>query len=319
MTPRRLIYALAATMFAVAILLFGLLAEMQRRDAFTEADRYAQSLAETLAGHAERLLDASNLIANVAILYAANRSWEEMAASETDQQFFQRFIDKYEYIEALWLTDANGTPRLTSRGFPAPNVDTSDRAHFIALRDGGRELYISGLIESRVTPGANIVFARRPQRCGGRVSRHRPGGAASGLLLCLLREDPAALQGSDLLVPRRSVDAGALSPRSRQQDRRDAQVDGTEPVGRQSGIRSGGRDFGLRRHCAGGSLSASARLPGPGQRRRRCRRHSSTLAGCGGQAVDLRARGAGGVVLSGMRLALQRLQREEAAVAALRG
>jgi two-component sensor histidine kinase len=160
-TPRRLIYALAATMFVVAILLFGLLAEMQRRDAFAEADRFAQSLAETLAGHAERLLDASNLIANVAILYAANRSWDEISASEADQQFFRRFIDQYDYLEALWLTDATGTPRLTSRAFPAPNVDTSDRAHFIALRDGGRELYISGLIESRVTQGANIVFARR--------------------------------------------------------------------------------------------------------------------------------------------------------------
>lgn len=167
MTPRGLIYALAATMVAVAILLFGLLAEMQRRDAVAEADRYSQSLAETLAGHAERLLDASNLIANVAILYAANRSWEDISASEADQKFFQRFIDQYDYIEALWLTDAAGEPKLTSRTFPAPNIDTSDRAHFIALRDSGRELYISGLLESRVTPGSNIVFARRLNDAAG--------------------------------------------------------------------------------------------------------------------------------------------------------
>jgi two-component system, sensor histidine kinase PdtaS len=161
MTPRRLILLLGGTMFAVAVLLFALLAEKQRRDALAEARRFTQSMAETLAGHAERLLDASNLVANVAILYAANRNWDEIASSPADQQFFQRFIDGYDYIEALWMTDAQGLPRLTSRSYPAPAVDTSDRSHFIALRDGGRELYISELLQSRVAEGANIVFARR--------------------------------------------------------------------------------------------------------------------------------------------------------------
>jgi hypothetical protein len=74
MTPRRAIYLLGGSLFAISLVLFGLLAEKQRRDAFAETERVAQSLAETLAGHAERLLDASNLVANVAILYSMNRS-----------------------------------------------------------------------------------------------------------------------------------------------------------------------------------------------------------------------------------------------------
>ena len=90
-----------------------------------------------------------------------------IGAEPANHAELRRLTSRYAFVEALWLTDQDGWPRVTSRQFPAPRIDTSDREYFIILRDRRSGPQVSRLIASRATQGSNIVFARRLEDGGG--------------------------------------------------------------------------------------------------------------------------------------------------------
>jgi two-component sensor histidine kinase len=122
-----------------------------------------------LGEHAGRLLDSANLLLDQIMLLPAAQgwSWDAIGADAADHAELKRLTDRYAYVEALWLTDQDGWPRVTSRQFPAPRVNSGDREYFITLRDRRTGPLLSRLLTSRVTGRSNIVLARRLEDTDG--------------------------------------------------------------------------------------------------------------------------------------------------------
>jgi len=74
-------------------------------------------------------------------------------------------------VRLLAITDARGLLRYRSKGPPPPNLDVSDRAYFIAQRDGTvNGVFMSEPLVTRTENRAAIVLARRLEDDGGRFA-----------------------------------------------------------------------------------------------------------------------------------------------------
>jgi two-component system, sensor histidine kinase PdtaS len=160
-SPRSVVALLGGGLVLVAMALFGGLAYVRWQETVAEAEQLTVNLADLLAEHAGRVFDASNLVAEQAIMLVRDREWEEVAQSREAFRHLLRIGGGFDYIAAVWLADENGMPRLTTRAFPAPATSVADREHFQLQRAGDLGPVISRLLQSRVANETNIVMSRR--------------------------------------------------------------------------------------------------------------------------------------------------------------
>lgn len=169
-SPRRLIALLGGGLVLVGLVLFGSLAYGRWYATQAEAERLTVNLADLLAEHAGRLFDASNLVANQAALLVAGRDWNEIEQSEAMQASLLRISSGFDYVSAVWLVDRSGRSRLTTRGFPAPDISVADRKHFQVHRDAEAGLFITRLLRGQVVDAPSIVLSRRIEDSAGRFA-----------------------------------------------------------------------------------------------------------------------------------------------------
>ncbi len=169
-SPRRLIALLGGGLILIGVILFGSLAVGRWHATQAEAERLTVNLADLLAEHAGRLFDASNLVANQAALLIADRDWDEVERSAAAQSWLLRVSRGIDFISAVWLIDGSGKARLTTRGFPTPDINVADREHFRVQRNADAGLYISRLLQSRAVDETNIVLSRRIEDSAGRFA-----------------------------------------------------------------------------------------------------------------------------------------------------
>ena len=167
--PARAIVGGYLLLIAVTMALCGLLAFAERRTMYETAHEDTEIRSATLAEHAGRLLDSADLLLDQIMHLPAAQGWrwDAIGAEPANHAELKRLTGRFAFVEALWLTDRDGRPRVTSRQFPAPEIDTSDREYFGALRDRRPGPLVSRLIGSRVTQRGNIVFARRLEDSSG--------------------------------------------------------------------------------------------------------------------------------------------------------
>jgi two-component sensor histidine kinase len=160
-SPRRAIAALGGGLVLIATILFGGLAYGRWNATLAEAEQITGNLADLLAEHAGRVFDASNLIADQAIMLAGDRSWDEVASSSEMYDHLRRLTNVSNYISAVWLVDEQGRPRLSSRSFPAPANSVADSEHFKIQQQTNAGPFISQLLPGRAAEENNIVLSRR--------------------------------------------------------------------------------------------------------------------------------------------------------------
>lgn len=163
LTARRLIVGVALVVTVALLALLGVSALQQRRDALEAGRERTLQLARILAESTGRLLDGANLIAIDAaeIVSDAGGRWDEIEGSEGEHDRLRALVGAVDYLVAIWLTDKSGMPRLTSREFPAPRIDTSDREHFKHHVEADRGPFLSQRLRSRFDASTNIVLSRR--------------------------------------------------------------------------------------------------------------------------------------------------------------
>ena len=171
--------ATAATV-VLALTLFAMLAVYQRHEAFNAAATTTRQEAAVLVEHAARIAEAGNLAMLQAVMLKDGRDWAAVAADRRAFELLVSMIAQVPFLQALWLVDGRGVPRLTNRGFPAPDYDVSERQHFLAQRERDQGTFFSRLLLSRVTGGTNIVATRRIDG---------PGGSFDGVAMAVF--DPA--------------------------------------------------------------------------------------------------------------------------------
>jgi two-component sensor histidine kinase len=153
-----------AVLVTIVIVGLGLVQAIQERRSALDAGRARIAvMAALLAEHTGRLLDGADLAARegARVFDAHGGRWDYIAASEQDHRRLRQLVASVDHLVAIWLTDEAGMPRLTSRSFPAPAIDTSDREHFQAQRLADHGAFVSPLLRSRVDGSTNVVLARR--------------------------------------------------------------------------------------------------------------------------------------------------------------
>jgi diguanylate cyclase (GGDEF)-like protein/PAS domain S-box-containing protein len=158
-----------ACLFAVALALWRL-----REDAISEAVRETEAIATILAEQVDHSSQAIELVLDELIADVRHRKVEDldgyretMRTREVHDHLKER-LTRLPQADVITFTDNTGRIVNITRGWPAPDVDLSDRdyfRHFASNRDGG--LLISQPVQNKVTGTWIVYFSKRLETTDG--------------------------------------------------------------------------------------------------------------------------------------------------------
>jgi two-component system NtrC family sensor kinase len=146
---------------------FALVAYQSRTATRVAADQQMAGTVRLLREHAQKVFDTDELVIQQVDRLIAGLSWDEIARSETLHQQLKRLDDQLAQIRGIYLVAPDGTMATSSRVFPVPPIDLSDRDYFTALRDGYLGAFISKIYRGRSTGIDQFNFARRRSSTNG--------------------------------------------------------------------------------------------------------------------------------------------------------
>jgi Cache domain len=166
--PIRLLMTATAAAVVILTVMIAVSASDLREDALETAEINLKRHSLTMAGQAERSLQAVNLLLlNINDYLAAQgvfdaRSYEINMSGEDTFRYLRSRLAGLPLIESVTMINAQGKIINFSRYWPIPDVDVSDRDYFIALRNNPDLLtFISKPAQSRGVGTWNIYVTRR--------------------------------------------------------------------------------------------------------------------------------------------------------------
>ena len=146
----------AAAVF-VPLLLFAIVAVWIWRGVEADAQARVERMTNTLAAHAERILEVQEAILEGVLAHVRGRGPDEVAADPGMHSFLAQLQRKAASSDALVIIRAdNGRIVSWSEAFPSPDVDVLQRDYFRAHRAGGPETYIGETV--RAVPSGKVGF-----------------------------------------------------------------------------------------------------------------------------------------------------------------
>jgi len=158
----RAIVAVAIVLVVAAGVIFAIHAQATRQAQSRQASHTVAVLAALLAEQAGRIFDVANLLGYRARALAAERDWGDVERMEGSYREFVRLVAEFKYVSAIWLIDADGMPRLSSRAFPAPRTNLADREYFrVQQRDRQIGTFVSSMMQSRFVDEFVLIVSQR--------------------------------------------------------------------------------------------------------------------------------------------------------------
>jgi two-component system, sensor histidine kinase PdtaS len=136
----------------IPLLLYGFAAYRDWLNVEREAQVRVQYVRDALAEHALRVLKTHQLVAYAVEDKLRGRSWDEVAEDRELQRFLAQVEADFPEVHAIWLVDRNGILRASSREFPAPPDDLSDRDWFLEARSGSAPVMVGSRRIGRLIP-----------------------------------------------------------------------------------------------------------------------------------------------------------------------
>jgi two-component system, NtrC family, sensor kinase len=149
--PARPLRALLAASIAVPVALFAVGAWQSHKQLHRQAERKVQHQAFVLGEHADKVLGSLQLVVEQANQRVQGLSWDEIRTSKTLWEDLKRLARSVEQVDAIFAIDPQGTNALTTRAFPPPPVDFSDRDYFVAQRSTRAGAYLSGSYTGKIS------------------------------------------------------------------------------------------------------------------------------------------------------------------------
>lgn len=125
-TRRALVVMIAASLL-VPLALFGFVAYESAQRIRAEVQARAVDAAATLHEHALKVLETQELLLDRLDQYAEGKSWAEIAGSEPLHRTLARLVPRHEQVRALGFIDPQGRLAASTRAFPQPPLDMTDR------------------------------------------------------------------------------------------------------------------------------------------------------------------------------------------------
>lgn len=132
------------------------------------ADRTVQRTA-VLHEHALKVFEAQDLVLRLVNERISDMTWDDISQSEDLHRFLRQLNPQFPQVESVWIIDAEGNTRATSRRFPASMVSVEHRDFFQALRERD-ETYISRAYAGAASGTPLFVVARRRSTSDGRFN-----------------------------------------------------------------------------------------------------------------------------------------------------
>lgn len=142
------------------------------------AEVRARSTLGVLAEEAGKVFEAQEMALNWIDDRTRNQNWNEIEGSVRLHQFLLFLDNNSEYIDSIWLFDAKGDVRATTRAFPLGHrINVSDRDYFRSAERGGSGIHIGKPAAGRMTGTFAFHVALR---------RSTPTGSFDGIILLAL-------------------------------------------------------------------------------------------------------------------------------------
>jgi two-component system, NtrC family, sensor kinase len=133
-------------------LFFGLSAWLSYRDVFTAAENRAQHMANLVEEHTLKVFETIRLVLQQTDEKLADLDTERIRTARLlwdDLKALQQSLDQ---VDSIFVTDREGRNILTTRAFPAPPIDFSDRDYFLAQKNAtSRGLYVGQAYMGRIS------------------------------------------------------------------------------------------------------------------------------------------------------------------------
>jgi len=129
-----------------AALLAATLAKLYA-DAIDRSKRESAEFAAVLAGQTSRSVEAINLMLEELVHRVTPRAGEhnyDLSRYEDEEThlYLKQRLSRLHFADAITIVDANGRVINSTRAWPAPSFNISDRDYFLALKGGARDLAI---------------------------------------------------------------------------------------------------------------------------------------------------------------------------------
>ncbi len=162
--PRTRLRTLLTTIVGVITLfgvgLWGAATWADREEAVSHARDRTLSAARLLHEHVRRTVATSDLVLQRVDDRLRLREMDSVGRDLPLWQELRAMADAIPEISAIWIHDAAGSGLLTTRQFPAPPMNNTDRAFFQAHRNG-EAFHIGGMIQGRLSGKPTFTISRR--------------------------------------------------------------------------------------------------------------------------------------------------------------
>ncbi|TWA71479.1 PAS domain S-box-containing protein [Azospirillum brasilense] len=162
--PRTRLRTLLTTIVGVITLfgvgLWGAATWADRDEAVSHARDRTLSAARLLHEHVRRTVATSDLVLQRVDDRLRTREMDTVARDLPLWQELRAMADAMPEVSAIWIHDAAGNGLLTTRQFPTPPMNATDRAFFQAHRNG-EAFHIGGMIRGRLSGKPTFTISRR--------------------------------------------------------------------------------------------------------------------------------------------------------------
>jgi PAS domain S-box-containing protein len=165
--PRSGDFRLFLSQFLAPLLIFTLFAGWSWRNVETDASAGAERTAASFSEYAQRVFEIQETALEAVLDQVKGRDAADIAADRSVHEFMSQ-IDKHTHTsDALVLVRSdNGRVIASSRGFPAPDVEVSQRDYFKALHAGYRGVFIGEVIHAMPFGSIGFTISRRDPATG---------------------------------------------------------------------------------------------------------------------------------------------------------
>lgn len=119
------------------LLLFVGAAWYDRTNEVARAKERISDTTNALAEHAEAVMETIELVLARVEDGIDHRDWQDISSNPTVHQYLVRLKQNLPQVESVFLVDPNGRLAATSRAFPVPPFDGSEREYYTQARDRG--------------------------------------------------------------------------------------------------------------------------------------------------------------------------------------
>ncbi len=167
LSARRGDFLLFLSQFFVPLLIFALFAWWSWRNIEADASASAERTAASLSEYAQRVFEIQETALEAVLDHVKGRNAADMAADRSVHVFMSQ-IDKHTHTsEAIALVRSDtGRVIAWSRGFPAPELDFSQRDYLKAHRAGYQSTYIGEVVSATPVGGIGFTISRSDPSTG---------------------------------------------------------------------------------------------------------------------------------------------------------